>query len=73
MANGEPVLRGRFWKWSSGLALIAGFLLAWYGKDVQGFSLIAAVALGTGNMSTAAGRYNYRPPPVAYGVESDEP
>jgi len=72
MANGEPVLRGRRWFWLSALTLLAGAVLTWFSKDVGPFAAVASAALFSGNATTVAGRYKYRPP-VDYDVESDEP
>lgn len=66
----EKRLRGRHGKALTWAVVILGFLLAVLEKEVHGFATIAAAAVGTLNLATAAGRYNYRPerstPPSAY-------
>ena len=73
MANGNGVLRGKWNKVLTAVALVMGFALAMLDKDVAAFAGMASVIVGGGHVATSVGRARYQPPPMRYGVESDEP
>ena len=61
MANGNGVLKGKWNKVLTAVALAMGFVLALLGKDVGAFALIASVCVGGGHVATSVGRARYRP------------
>lgn len=69
-ANGNGVLRGKWNKILTGVALVMGFTLAMLEKDVAAFAMLASVVVGGGHVATTVGRARYRPP-TDYGPEGD--
>ena len=71
--SGNGVLRGKWNKILTGVALVMAFTLAMLGKDVVAFASMASVIVGGGHVATSVGRAHYQPPSTPYGTESDEP
>ena len=54
------VLKGKWNKVLTGVALVMGFTLAMLEKDVTAFALIASVCVGGGHVATSVGRANFQ-------------